>query len=331
MSPYGFVQNICWVEGVPASLASCFSVESLSGKSSGFFRPSLRPLWADGEKDLEGGGWGVGAAIVSLAASTGMGLPRGNDRYPVPAFPPSSVIHEIMRQVRVVAGLQMASLSLQESAPLGGTERLFQARTWLKAPQKTSGKASPPGLLLWDPAQPPRPGAAAADASGHTHRLLVPARLAGVLEASKLAIPGGPAVLVNDALLGRGRGWLHQQKAEQQTRSVPFYPSTPPRPRQAQGSPDSPSLHGHVDSCSSVSTPSRPGGALAHTGRLGLCPPGRRPSSHNGICVQPPPHIPRAGSTETRGHLQAEQMDLIKELMSSSPRRLHRRGWSPGC
>ena len=142
MSPYGFVQNICWVEGVPASLASCFSVESLSGKSSGFFRPSLCPLWADGEKDLEGGGWGMGAAIVSLAASTGMGLPRGNDRYPVPAFPPSSVTHEIMRQVRVVAGLQMASLSLQESAPLGCMERLFQARTWLKAPQKTSGKAS---------------------------------------------------------------------------------------------------------------------------------------------------------------------------------------------
>lgn len=228
MSPYGFVQNICWVEGVPASLASCFSVESLSGKSSGFFRPSLRPLWADGEKDLEGGGWGMGAAIVSLAASTGMGLPRGNDRYPVPAFPPSSVTHEIMRQVRVVAGLQTASLSLQESAPLGRMERLFQARTWLKAPQKTSGKASAPGLLLWDPAQPPRPSAAATDASGHTHRLLVPARLAGVLEASKLAIPGGPAILVNDALLGRGRGWLHQRKAEQQTRSVPFYPSTPP-------------------------------------------------------------------------------------------------------
>jgi len=33
-----------------------------------------------------------------------------------------------------------------------------------------------------------------------TEGLLVPARLAGVLEAGKLAIPGGPTVLVDDAL-----------------------------------------------------------------------------------------------------------------------------------
>lgn len=30
------------------------------------------------------------------------------------------------------------------------------------------------------------------------------ARLAGVLEAGKLAVPGGPTVLINDALLGGG-------------------------------------------------------------------------------------------------------------------------------
>lgn len=39
-----------------------------------------------------------------------------------------------------------------------------------------------------------------------THRLLVSARLAGVLEAGKLAVAAGPAVLINDALLGGMRG-----------------------------------------------------------------------------------------------------------------------------
>ena len=37
------------------------------------------------------------------------------------------------------------------------------------------------------------------------------------------------------------------------------------------------------------------------------------------LCAAPR-HISRAGSTETRASLHAEQMDLIKELMSSSPR-----------
>lgn len=32
MSPYGFVQNICWVEGVSACLASCFSEMSLGAR-----------------------------------------------------------------------------------------------------------------------------------------------------------------------------------------------------------------------------------------------------------------------------------------------------------
>lgn len=77
MSPYGFVQNICWVEGVSACLASCFSEMSLGaipwlppGPSSAFPGQLGRKLWRVG----------VGATVVSLVLSLGMGHPRGRAR-----------------------------------------------------------------------------------------------------------------------------------------------------------------------------------------------------------------------------------------------------------
>lgn len=56
MSPYGFVQNICRVEGVSASLAPSFSVKRLSGKYSGFFLALLLPSL----KRMGSGGWDWG-------------------------------------------------------------------------------------------------------------------------------------------------------------------------------------------------------------------------------------------------------------------------------
>lgn len=48
----------------------------------------------------------------------------------------------------------------------------------------------------------PRALSAALETLGHPHRLLIPTRLAGVLETGELAVSGGAAVLINDALLG---------------------------------------------------------------------------------------------------------------------------------
>lgn len=81
-SPYGFVRNSCWVEGVSTSLASCFSGESLSGKSSGFLRPSLCPLWANWEEDWRAEGGGCGS--VTGGQGTGVGPP------PLPSLPSPS-------------------------------------------------------------------------------------------------------------------------------------------------------------------------------------------------------------------------------------------------
>ena len=79
--------------------------------------------------------------------------------------------------------------SVALAGPLGG---------FREAPLRPVGCWPPPtGAPAWAPTAqvlPPR-------VSGHTHGLLVPARLAGVLEAGKLAVPAGPTVLVNDALL----------------------------------------------------------------------------------------------------------------------------------
>ena len=58
----------------------------------------------------------------------------------------------------------------------------------------------------------------------------------------------------------------------------------------------------------------------AHPHRTpGRLPSRMPPSSHNGICVQPPATYPRQGAQRLGAGLQAEQMGLIKDLMSSSP------------
>ena len=120
--------------------------------------------------------------------------------------------------------------------------------------------------------------------SGHTHCLLVPARLAGVLEAGKLAVLAGPAVLVNDALLGGEEGAAS---------SVTGRPADPcalegPSPTLSQSQP--------------AGMASRPVGPspTQHTHAAAL--QGSVPGAHSRVCVQPSPSHTRSGSTETLGH-----------------------------
>lgn len=207
----------------------------------------------------------------------------------------------------------------------------------------------PPGWELWEGwghwPSPPRPfsgphgtGDAAPEAAGHTHCPLVPARLAGVLEAGKLAVPAGPAVLVNDALLG-GRGAAMSGKAGQRAHCVregqrPLCP--PVSASQAQGT-------GAVSRRTSVPLDPKPCPAGSwcpapnlHPGRQGPHPlstpqllPCRMPRLvHKTASVCSLPAHTQGGEHRPRPHFSAEQMGLMKELMSSRLRRLHRRGWS---
>ena len=153
------------------------------------------------------------AALPLLAVSTGMGLPQGRDEVgPNPQPSPPSLVSrgqamgpEITRRAEWQhvcrwlpdhprsqphwAPWTVCPWSVALAGPLGG---------FREAPLRPVGCWPPPtGAPAWAPTAqvlPPR-------VSGHTHGLLVPARLAGVLEAGKLAVPAGPTVLVNDALL----------------------------------------------------------------------------------------------------------------------------------
>lgn len=155
----------------------------------------------------------------------------------------------------------------------------------------------PPGWELWEGwghwPSPPKPfsgphgtGDAAPEAAGHTHCPLVPARLAGVLEAGKLAVPAGPAVLVNDALLG-GRGAAMSGKAGQRAHCVregqrPLFPqSRPHRLRAQEQSPDAPqcpSTPSPAQLAPGVQPPTstQAGRALTHSAHPSFCPVGCR-------------------------------------------------------
>lgn len=124
---------------------------------------------------------------------------------------------------------------------------------------------------------PQDPGAAARRPRD-THCLVVPAWLAGVLEAGKLAVLAGPAVLVNDALLQQGSGEEGRGRQLHQERQVSKH--TSPRKRKPHSSPH-PAGSGRRDSLL------RPSGwrALTHTAGLGSCPLGATPSSTIGsVC-----------------------------------------------
>lgn len=151
----------------------------------------------------------------------------------------------------------------------------------------------PPGWELWEGwghwPSPPRPfsgphgtGDAAPEAAGHTHCPLVPARLAGVLEAGKLAVPAGPAVLVNDALLG---GSLERQVSEPAVSGKGnslFVPqSRPHRLRAQEQSPDAPqcpSTPSPAQLAPGVQPPTstQAGRALTHSAHPSFCPVGCR-------------------------------------------------------
>lgn len=149
----------------------------------------------------------------------------------------------------------------------------------------------PPGWELWEGwghwPSPPRPfsgphgtGDAAPEAAGHTHCPLVPARLAGVLEAGKLAVPAGPAVLVNDALLG-GRGAAMSGKAGQRAHCVregqrPLCP--PVSASQAQGTGAVSRLLAPAQLAPGVQPPTstQAGRALTHSAHPSFCPVGCR-------------------------------------------------------
>ena len=143
VSPYGFIQNICWVEGeapLPWLRASPWNLHPGSAPASSE-PPSLtgqtgRKIWA--------AGWGE-----SLAVSPGKGPPQGREggkgqvcSLLCPSS--SSVIHEVGNGARghgagrgwegwwqqVCRWLPgMTSWSLLDSAPLSITEGLFQAWT----------------------------------------------------------------------------------------------------------------------------------------------------------------------------------------------------------
>lgn len=152
---------------------------------------------------------------------------------------------------------------------------------------------SRPGSLLWPQPSPHGPRAPAAEASGHTHCLLVPARLAGILEAGKLAIPGGPTVLVDDALLRRRRERLPQRKGS----SRPLCPGRAkphfiPGPTGSGGSSRVSRLPVLPSPAGSSSSAARPRSMLARTARLGVCPPGCHPVHTMASACSPPPHIP---------------------------------------
>lgn len=136
------------------------------------------------------------------------------------------------------------------------------------APEEVSGE---PCWEWWGGRpSPPRPfsglhgsGAAALRPLG-THRLLVPARLAGVLEGCKLAVPSGPAVLIDDALLG-GQGAALSGKAGQQAHHAlgGAEPYLAPSLSSVGPGADAPQR-----------PPPLPSGSLAHSARLGVCSPG---------------------------------------------------------
>lgn len=118
MSPYGFVQNSCGVEGVSASRASCFSVKCLPEPHSASLLASFCLLWADREKDLEGGG---GAAVV-LQPGDGSAPGEGAG-----------------------VGLCLPSLPLSPMRQAVEPGTMRRVCTWLPGPSRSQ----PPGWASW--------------------------------------------------------------------------------------------------------------------------------------------------------------------------------------
>lgn len=75
-------------------------------------------------------------------------------------------------------------------------------------------------------------------------------------------------------------------------------------------------------------TSTQAGRARTHTAHPSFCPVGCHTSFRQLPLCAASSHTPRVESTGPRPHFSAEQMGLIKALMSSRPRWLHRRGWS---
>lgn len=182
-----------------------------SGFFLALFLPSLSRL---GERDLQAEPPFLpeGAAVVLLAVSTEMGLPGRRDKAGLPPLPslPISGISEAGSGARGhwVGGVAAEGfLDTPGNGPTGCPGEALPSVDMVGHPEEVSlwSPAAKHGPLAFSPRCPflcPHgPGAAASGASGHTHCLLVPARLAGVLEAGKLAVPASPAVLINDALL----------------------------------------------------------------------------------------------------------------------------------
>lgn len=212
---------------------------------------------------------------------------------------------------------------------MGTMERPFPAWTWLRAPPKCSGSPTenhgaagllPQVLFSGTQPSPQSPSAAAAEASGHTHCLRVPAGLAGVLEAGELAVPGGPTVLVNDALLRRGER-RHPGAVELSPhcpgRAKPLHPRPHRLQRGSRESPDSP--HSRAQLAPAAQLPHPPGQAgpsptqLAGTSALRAAAPVHTIAS---VCSAPPttthPHThPGRGAQRHGASLQAEQMEFI--------------------
>lgn len=159
-------------------------------------------------------------------------------------------------------------------------------------------------------------------ACGHTHHLLVPAWLAEVLEAGKLAITSGPAVLIDDALLGGQRAAL-SGKAGQQAH-VPWegqssvYPPASVPWAQAAGTvsdtPQCPAAPSPVQLAPWHPTPPpQAGGAPSHTARRGFCSLGCHAQFTQLPLCAASAHTPRVGSRDAGPIFSTEQTDLIKK------------------
>lgn len=128
--------------------------------------------------------------------------------------------------------------------------------------------------------------------SGHTHCLLVPARLAGVLEAGKLAVPAGPAVLVNDALLGGEEGAASSVTGR---------------------TADPCALEAHFIPVSAHGNGLQAGRAFTHPACPGRCPAGcRTRRTQWSLCTALPLTYPRREHGVSGPFFKAEQMDLIR-------------------
>lgn len=199
--------------------------------------------------------------MVSLAVSVGWAFP-GEGVEPPSAIPAAAGSAD---GLVVTAGVSPTG---RRQSQTGSSERV--GAWWgslgglQEARLRTWGRllAFPPRALCWGPLAL----GCSPKASGHTHRLLVPAGLAGVLEAGKLAVPAGPAVLVNDALLGAGQGGSFVRKGRSaahqapQKGKAPFIPCLRvPRLRAQKQTPSPAALPGSLPSLPSIHSPRRAG------------------------------------------------------------------------